>query len=415
MNLKINTSRLWNRLMKMGEIGATPDGGVCRLALTEEDRLGRDLFVSWCEEAGCKVTVDVLGNIFARREGRNPEKKPVLVGSHLDSQPTGGKFDGVLGVLAALEVLETLNDHGVVTEAPVEIVSWTNEEGARFAPAMLASGAYAGIFTREFVESRTDKQGVSYLEALKAIGYRGDRQLGSVDYKASLELHIEQGPVLEASGMSVGLVTGVQGIRWYNLTIRGVEVHAGPTPMVYRKDPVQSLIGALRAIYDLAGQYGPDARITIGSIKTTPGVHNTVPAVVEVAVDLRHPDSETLASMDRSLKQIVKESGMTSETGFELEEIWHSPPVHFDQGCIKALRDAAEASGQEYLEMVSGAGHDSVYLSKVMPSAMIFIPCRGGLSHNPQEHIEIQHAEDGVNVLLHAVIQLAGLKEKVSV
>lgn len=403
----INTDRFWTRLMQMAAIGATPKGGVCRVALTEEDRRGRDLFISWCEQAGCAISVDELGNIFARREGRDPALPAILLGSHLDSQPTGGKYDGALGVLAGLEVIDTLNDLGIKTPMAIEVVSWTNEEGARFAPAMLASGAYAGVFTREFAETRTDREGISLKSALEAIGYNGDRKLGEGNYAAFLELHIEQGPILEAENKTAGIVTGVQGIRWYDLEVVGKETHAGPSPMSFRIDPVRSVLTILQEIYALADAFGTDARVTIGEIKTIPGVRNTVPGNVKITIDLRHPVKEELDSMDRCLKEIVARAAKEHKAAFKLNEVWYSPPVAFSASCIDSLKKGAARLEIDTLEMVSGAGHDSVYLSKVMPAGMIFIPCRDGLSHNELEHIEKEHAEAGANLLLQGVLELA--------
>ena len=404
--LAIDSSRLWSRIMEMARIGATDKGGVCRLALTEEDRIGRDLFIKWCENAGCSVTIDELGNIFARREGKDPMLPAVLIGSHLDSQPTGGKYDGTLGVLAGLEVIETLNDKNIETECAIEVVSWTNEEGARFTPAMLASGAYAGVFTKEFVENRIDNDGVRFIDALQNIGYKGERKLGSGNYKAALELHIEQGPVLEAKNIPVGIVTGVQGIRWYDLVVKGSEAHAGPTPMSFRKDPVKDLLPVLGEVFALADKFSPDARVTIGAVKSFPGVRNTVPGELEVTVDLRHPETEVLEAMHEHLQEIVQNGNSSANSQFELSEVWNSPPVYFDEACVDALREAARETGTKMLNMVSGAGHDSVYLSKVMPAAMVFIPCRDGLSHNELEHIEKEHAAAGTNVLLNAALKL---------
>lgn len=407
-HISINPERLWSRIQEMARIGATPGGGVCRLALSEEDRQGRDLFVQWCRQAGCVVQVDVLGNIFARREGARPELPAVLLGSHLDSQPTGGKYDGAYGVLAALEVAETLNDHKISTEAAIEIVSWTNEEGARFTPAMLASGAYSGVFTEEFVLGQRDQDGISFEQALNAIGYRGEKLLGADRYKAALEVHIEQGPVLEAEQLPIGVVTGVQGIKWYDLRIQGKEAHAGPTPMSFRQDPVRSLIKVLELAYGLAERYAPDAKVTIGQIQAGPGVRNTVPGHLELTLDIRHPDSLILDQMDGQLKTELEELAGNSHTVMAIKEVWHSPPVNFDQRCICAVSRAAEKLGLPSKKMVSGAGHDSVYLARVMPVGMIFIPCRDGLSHNELEHIEVEHATAGANVLLHAALELAG-------
>lgn len=407
--ITVNGDRLWRRLMQMAAIGATPNGGVCRVALTEEDKKGRDLFVKWCKGLGCTIEIDAIGNIFARRAGQHEQLPPVLIGSHLDSQPTGGKFDGVLGVLAGLEILETLNDHHITTQHPIEIVSWTNEEGARFAPAMIASGVFSGDFTLDYAYGREDKNGKKLGEELEKIGYKGPLPVGNRSYKATFELHIEQGPILEAKQKNVGIVTGVQGIRWYDLIVTGKETHAGPTPMDLRKDPVKGAIPVLTAIYDLAQKYSPEARLTIGYLDARPGVRNTVPGQIKVAVDMRHPNETDLTAMHKDLRTIVRHAESEGKLGLELTEIWYAPPVAFDDNCIQAVRKAARALGTHTLEMVSGAGHDAVYVSKVAPTSMIFIPCKDGLSHNEQESAKQEDVTAGTNVLLHAVLDMAGI------
>ena len=288
-NIRINGERLWSHLMELAEIGGTPAGGVCRVTLTEEDRLGREWFIHKCQELGCTIEIDSMGNLFARRKGKDSARLPVMMGSHLDSQPTGGKFDGAYGVLAGLEVLQTLSENNIVTAAPLELVSWTNEEGARFAPAMIGSGVFAGEFSLEYAYSQEDKEGVHLGDALQEIGYVGEASLGDRPYAATFELHIEQGPILEAEEKSVGIVTGVQGIRWYDLVLEGEETHAGPCPMSFRRDPVRLAITALEEVYQLSEKYAPDARVTIGEIKASPGVRNTVPGTLKITIDLRHP------------------------------------------------------------------------------------------------------------------------------
>jgi len=407
-SMRINHQRLWDRLMAMAEIGGTAKGGVCRVALTEEDKAGRDCFIRWCEAAGCIVEIDQIGNIFARRAGLDSSLPPVLVGSHLDSQPTGGKYDGAYGVLAALEVIETLNDHHILTRHPIELVSWTNEEGARFTPAMIASGVFAGAFSLEYAYSRVDKEGRLLGEELERIGYKGSLPVGNRPYSATLELHIEQGPILEMENKSVGIVTGVQGIRWYDLVLTGKETHAGPSPMRYRVDPVKAAVPVLNQLYALAEQYGEQARITIGYLDASPGVKNTVPGTLTISVDLRHPDDAVLSAMDAAFKGIVAAESLQSKVDFDLREIWYSPPVAFAPRCIQAVRNALKILDVPSMEMVSGAGHDSVYISRVAPTAMIFIPCKDGLSHNELESVEQQDATNGANVLLHAVLELAG-------
>ena len=403
--LKINGDRLWNNLMTMAKIGATPKGGVCRVALTQEDKIGRDLFIEWCKKAGLTVAIDKMGNIFARRAGKNNDLPPVMIGSHLDSQPTGGKYDGVYGVLAGFEVIETLNNHNIITEHPIEIVSWTNEEGARFAPAMIGSGVFSGDFTLDYGYNRADKEGVLLGAALQEIGYVGDTPMGNRPYKATFEVHIEQGPILEAEGYSVGIVTGVQGIRWYDLILTGKETHAGPSPMSYRVDPVKAAIPILAELYGLADKYAPDAKVTVGYLDASPGVKNTVPGKLIVSIDLRHPDAQILAKMDAELKIIIdKNKGKVKS---DLQEIWYSPPIAFDANCIAAVRRASQELKIPALEMVSGAGHDAVYVSKVAPTSMIFIPCKDGLSHNELESAKKEDVIDGGNVLLHAVLVVA--------
>ena len=405
--IQINGERHWDRLMEMAKIGATAKGGVCRVTLTDEDKEGRDLFVKWCKEAGCTVHIDQLGNIFARRPGKNEALPPVMIGSHLDSQPTGGKFDGVYGVLAGLEVVETLNDQGVETEYPIEVVSWTNEEGARFAPAMIASGVFAGEFSLEYAYARTDKKGFTLGDELQRIGYMGDLPIGNRPYSATFEIHIEQGPILESEEKPVGIVTGVQGIRWYDILLTGKETHAGPSPMSYRIDPVKASIPLLSGLYQIADRYSPHAKVTIGYLDANPGVKNTVPGTLTVSLDMRHPDADILSQMDQDLKKIVNEQSQQTEVMFEIDEIWYSPPVVFDQNCIQAVRKATEVLNIPAIEMVSGAGHDAVYVSKVAPTSMIFIPCKDGLSHNEMESAKKEDVIAGSNVLLHAVLQMA--------
>ena len=406
--LRINGERLWQRLMTMAEIGATPKGGVCRVALTEEDRQGRDLFIQWCRQANCTISIDQMGNIFARRAGLNNDLPPVLAGSHLDSQPTGGKFDGVYGVLAALEVVETLNDQQIQTNAPLEIVSWTNEEGARFAPAMIASGVFAGVFDLAYGWSRKDGDGHTIGEALQQIGYMGETPMGNRPIKAAFELHIEQGPILESASKAVGIVTGVQGIRWYELIIEGKETHAGPTPMSHRRDPVQGMIPILNRIYELAAKHAPHGRATIGNIEAEPGVINTVPGRLRIKVDFRHPETAVLAEMHTTLQQIVSSECAARQLNGQVKQIWYSPPVAFDPECIAAVREAAKRVDLSAMEIVSGAGHDAVYLARVVPTSMIFIPCKDGLSHNELEDASKEHVIGGTNILLHAVLAQAG-------
>ena len=409
-NLSIDRERLWASLMEMARIGATPKGGSNRQALTDLDREGRDLFVRWCREAGLTVTVDRMGSIFARRPGRDPDAPPVLAGSHLDTQPTGGKFDGVFGVLAALEMVRTLNDHGVETDAPIEIVNWTNEEGARFSPPMVASGVFAGVFTLEEGQAKADAEGRTIGEELRRIGYEGEMECTGRAYAAYFEPHIEQGPILEREGKTIGIVTDAQGARWYEATVTGQEGHAGATPMEMRQDALvvaARLVGEIRRI---GLDHAPLGRATVGILKVSPGSPNVVPGSVFFMVDLRHPDAGVLEEMHMALRETVERTAAELETPVDLKEIWYSPPVMFDHSCVDAVREAARAYDYSAREIVSGAGHDAVYAQRVVPTAMIFIPCEKGLSHNEAENVTPEDVAAGCNVLLHAVLSRAGAR-----
>ncbi len=406
--LRVDGGRLWSRLMEMARHGATEKGGVCRLTGSDEDKAGRDLFVGWCEAAGCTVTVDKIGNIFARRPGRNGDGAAVLAGSHLDSQPTGGRFDGVYGVLAALEVVESLNDHGIETAAPVEIAAWTNEEGARFAPAMLGSGVFAGVFGLDDTLAIADKAGKTLGAELRRIGYAGEAAPGARAIRAAFEVHIEQGPILEREGKTIGVVQGVQGMRWYDLVIEGQEAHAGPTPMEGRRDPFQGLMHVLPDLYALATDRAPWGRATCGDIAASPGSRNTVPGRLTTTVDLRHPDQHVLEEMEQGLRASVERHCAALGLAGRLETIWDSPAVQFDPTCIAAVRAGVAATGYSAMDIVSGAGHDSVYLARIVPVGMIFVPCEGGLSHNEAENAAPEDIAAGCDVLLHAVLAQAG-------
>jgi N-carbamoyl-L-amino-acid hydrolase len=403
-SLKVNGQRLWDSLMTMAKIGATPKGGVCRLALTDLDREGRDLIVSWAKEAGCTISVDQMGNVFMRRAGRNLDALPVITGSHADSQPTGGRFDGIYGVLGGLEVIRTLNDHAIETEHPIEVVIWTNEEGSRFAPAMVASGVFAGVFTLEYGLSRKDVDGKTIGEELRRIGYAGDVPCCGRRLHAAFELHIEQGPILEAENKTIGVVTDAQGQRWYEITLTGQEAHAGPTPMPRRKD---ALLGASRVV-DLVNRIGLDhaplACATVGMMQVHPNSRNVIPGRVFFTVDFRHPDDAVLAQMDAELREGVARiaDGIGLQT--ELEQIFYYAPVAFDAACVKSVRAAAERFGYSHRDMVSGAGHDACYLSQVAPTSMVFVPCVDGISHNEIEDASQEWIEAGANVLLHAML-----------
>ena len=393
----------------MARIGATPAGGVRRLALSDEDRRARDLFRDWAWALGLPVLVDGIGNMFARRAGTDETRAPVVLGSHLDSQPTGGRFDGPLGVLAALEVVETLDAHGAATTAPIEVANWTNEEGARFPPAMMGSGVFSGRFELEAVLATADPEGVTVAEAIDRIGYRGPAPTGGRRLGAHLELHIEQGPVLEDEGCDIGVVTGVQGTRWFDLTIIGEEAHAGPTPMTRRTDPVAALGPALVALYDrVEREFAPDGRLTLGVLAAAPASRNTVPGRVRASLDIRHPDGGALDDMEACVREEAARACAARGAAWRLDAVWRSPPVGFAERCISAVREAAELCGYRSRPIVAGAGHDSVHTSDVTPTGMIFVPCEGGVSHNEAERITPQQAEAGANVLLHAALRLAG-------
>ena len=405
--LKINGDRLWGSLMEMAKIGATPKGGVCRLALTDLDRQGRDLFVRWCREAGCTVKVDRMGNIFARRAGRNNDLAPVGTGSHLDSQPTGGRFDGVYGVLAGLEVIRTLNDLGLETERPVEASVWTNEEGSRFAPAMVASGVYAGVFTLEYGLSRADADGLTMGEELQRIGYAGTEPVGGRAVHAFFETHIEQGPILEAEGQTIGVVTDAQGQRWYELTLTGQDSHAGPTPMPVRRDALLGAARVIQLVNEIGLKHAPRAVSTVGMINSYPNSRNVIPGRTFLTVDFRCPDNDELARMDAELKEGVARIAAQGRLEFDLKQIFQYDCVHFDESCVAMVRAGAQALGYSTRDIVSGAGHDACYLSQVTPTAMIFVPCIGGISHNEIEDAKPEWIEAGGNVLLQAMLAKA--------
>ncbi|UCH47221.1 MAG: Zn-dependent hydrolase [Betaproteobacteria bacterium] len=406
--IKANSERLWKRLMEMARIGATPAGGCNRQTLTDEDRQGRQLFESWCEAAGCSIEHDQMGNIFARRPGENNDQPPVLIGSHLDTQPTGGKFDGVYGVLAGLEVVESLNDRNVSTAHPIDIVVWTNEEGARFSPAMIGSGVFAGEFDLAYGLSRRAKDGTTIGQELQRIGYAGPRPCRHYPIKAAFEAHIEQGPILEDKGVQIGIVTGVQGMRWYDIELHGAAVHAGPTPMTSRRDPVRAMHAILAELYRLAEQTGPAARVTFGDVRVEPGSRNTVPEKIVLTLDLRHPEEEVLSKMEHRISEIVASESASANVEGIVHNEWKSAAIQFDEGCIQAVADSASALDYPAMRIVSGAGHDSVYLSKVAPTSMIFVPCKQGISHNERESAKKEDLAAGCDVLLNAALSMAG-------
>jgi N-carbamoyl-L-amino-acid hydrolase len=410
-NLRINGERLWDTIMEMAKIGPGVKGGNRRLTLTDVDRQGRDLFRSWVEKAGCKLAVDTMGNMFARREGADPLLPPVMVGSHLDTQPTGGKYDGVLGVLSGLEIVRTLNDLGIKTKHPIEVVNWTNEEGSRYAPAMIASGVFAGVYTQDYAYGLKDSEGKLFGEELKKIGYVGGEPVGKRPLKAFFELHIEQGPILEAESVDIGVVTHGQGQRWFDVKLTGFESHAGTTPMPRRRD---ALVGAARlveAVNDIALKNAPHAVGTVGVLNPYPGSRNVIPGSVSMTIDFRHPVDTTLSEMKEALSKAVETICADGKLTAEVEEVFYYAPVEFDRDCVAAVRRAAERLGYSHRDIVSGAGHDACYVARVAPTSMVFCPCVDGISHNEEEEIHPQWATAGAEVLFHAVVETAEIVE----
>jgi N-carbamoyl-L-amino-acid hydrolase len=408
-NLTVNGERLWASLMELARIGATEKGGVCRLAASDLDAEARRLFIRWCEEAGCTVAVDRIGNIFARRPGRNPALPPVMAGSHLDTQPTGGRFDGAYGVMAGLEVLRSLNDLGYETEAPLEIVAWTNEEGSRFSPAMVGSGAFTGVFKLDDALSTRDNNapGLTLGGELERIGFAGPAPVGGRPVAAYFEAHIEQGPILEAAGLPVGIVTGAQGQRWYEITVTGQEAHAGPTPMPRRRDALVGAAGMIDAVNRIGHAHAPYACATVGFVQVSPNSRNTIPGRVFFTVDFRHPEDTVLTRMDQELHAACAAAAASQNLEAAVEEFWYFPPTPFDPALVAAVRAAAAAQGYAHQNIVSGAGHDAVYMARIAPSAMIFVPCVGGISHNEIEDAKPADLTAGCNVLLNAVLEAA--------
>ncbi|MEY8828234.1 Zn-dependent hydrolase [Sedimentitalea sp. XS_ASV28] len=409
MQLHINADRLWQNLMDIAQIGGTTRGGCNRQALTDLDIKGRTLFASWCTPCGFDITYDAVGNMFARMKGRDDTLPPLVIGSHLDTQPTGGKFDGVLGVLAGLEVMRVLSENDLVPERPVEVACWMNEEGARFAPAMMGSGVYSGMVGLEEIRASKDHDKVSVGEELDRHGYAGMPHPTDKIIHSYLELHIEQGPVLEREDKTIGIVTGAQGIRWYDISISGQEVHAGPFPMAMRRDPVAALPALLQGVRDI-GTIDTHARATIGQLNASPGSRNVVPGEVSLTVDLRHPNEDTLTEMHSSLEALLERLQRDlAELDIRSNLIWHSPVVAFDPTLIDAVRKGVAGHGYSHLDLVSGAGHDALMVARKVPTTMIFIPCRDGLSHNEAEHTEPYQVEAGANVLLSAACNILGL------
>ncbi|CAN7527667.1 Zn-dependent hydrolase [Acidovorax delafieldii] len=407
-NLRINGERLWDSLMELAQIGATPKGGVCRLTLTDLDKQGRDLVTRWAREAGMTVTIDKIGNGFMRRPGRNNNLPPIMTGSHIDTQPTGGKFDGNYGVLAGIEVVRTLNDHGIETEAPIEVAFWTNEEGSRFVPVMMGSGVFAKAFTLEHAYAATDTEGKTVKGELERIGYIGDQEPGDHPIGAYFETHIEQGPVLEDNDKTIGVVSGVLGIRWFDCTVTGMEAHAGPTPMALRKDALLAATRIMQDVVAAAHRHPPHGRGTVGMVQVFPNSRNVIPGRVKFSIDLRNSTDALVDAMAAEVKafadQVAKEHGVQ----VHIEMVSSYPAQLFQPECVQAVGRAAAKLGYSHMPAVSGAGHDAVYMAKLAPSGMIFIPCKDGISHNEIEDAKPEHIEAGCNVLLHAMLERAG-------
>ncbi|WP_264213851.1 Zn-dependent hydrolase [Leisingera thetidis] len=410
-NLKINGDRLWDSLMEMARIGPGVAGGNNRQTLTDEDGEGRALFQKWCEEAGCTMGLDQMGNMFARREGTDPEALPVYVGSHLDTQPTGGKYDGVLGVLGGLELIRSLNDMNIRTKHPVVVTNFTNEEGTRFAPAMLSSGVFAGIHTQDWAYGREDAEGKKFGDELKRIGWRGEEETGARKMHAFFELHIEQGPILEAEGKDIGVVTHGQGLSWTQVTITGKDAHTGSTPMPMRRNAGLAMARILEAVDEIAWSHAPHAVGAAGHIDVYPNSRNVIPGKAVFTVDFRSPDLDVITDMENRLREKATQIAEAMEVEIAYEKVGGFDPVSFDEGCVAAVRNAAERLGYSHQDLISGAGHDACWINRVAPTAMVMCPCVDGLSHNEAEEISKEWAEAGANVLFHAVVETAEIVE----
>ncbi len=408
----IDGDRLWERLMTLARIGATAKGGVCRLALTDLDRQGRETFMAWARELGCTLRVDAIGNLFARRAGSDDTLAPVATGSHLDTQPTGGKFDGNYGVLAGLEVLQALNDAGVRTRAPLEVCVWTNEEGSRFVPVMMGSGVYAGAFTLAHALAAKDAEGISVAQALQAIGHAGPAPAAVADgaprFAAYFEAHIEQGPVLEDAGVTLGAVTGALGQRWYDITVSGMEAHAGPTPMKLRRDALLPAAALVQKVNAIALAEQPHGRGTVGNLVVHPNSRNVIPGRVRFSVDFRHADDAGLDRMDAALREAAAQLPSPG-IAIGIEPVVYFPAQPFDAALIGRVREGAQRAGLSCMDIVSGAGHDAVFVARMAPTAMIFVPCKDGISHNEIEDARPEHLAAGAEVLLQAMLATAGL------
>ena len=406
-NMKINGDRLWDSLMEMAKIGPGIAGGNNRQTLTDDDAEGRLLFKKWCDAEKLAMGVDQMGNMFAAREGTDSSALPVYVGSHLDTQPTGGKYDGVLGVLGGLEIIRTLNEMDVKTRHPIVVVNWTNEEGTRFAPPMLASGVFAGMHTQDWAYSRKDVDNKSFGDELKRIGWCGDEQVGARKMHAFFELHIEQGPILEAEGIDIGVVTHGQGLNWIQVTLTGRESHTGSTPMPMRKNAGLGMARITELVHKIAMENQPQAVGAIGQCNVFPNSRNIIPGKVVFTVDFRSPSFETQDSMEKALNEGAKRIAKELDLDIEMEKVGHFDPVTFDQGCVDSIKKASDRLGYSRREIISGAGHDACWINRSAPTAMVMCPCIDGLSHNEAEEITKDWSTAGANVLFHAVVETA--------
>jgi beta-ureidopropionase / N-carbamoyl-L-amino-acid hydrolase len=405
--MRIDRARLEGTIEELGRVGATERGGLTRLALSDADRRGRDLMVGWMRQAGLRVTVDQMGNIFGERAGE-PGLPPVMMGSHVDSVPTGGKYDGQLGVLCALEVIRTLDDQRARTRHPVTLVIFTNEEGARFQPAMIASGVMAGKIALEDAYNARDKDGLRLVDELERIGYLGAEPCVPRPLRAYLELHIEQGPQLEEEGLSVGVVEGIVAIAWSRLTIHGVQDHAGPTPMRIRHDALVAAADVVAGVRGIARELGGELVTTVGNLTVTPNIVNAIPGRVTLSIDMRDPSDVTLDRARPRLDRLVADACRRQGVTYELDHYWRVPYTPFDRAVVDAVERAARALGARHRRILSGAGHDAQYMAAIGPTGMVFVPSRGGRSHCEEEFTPMADIEYGANTLLGAALDLAG-------
>lgn len=406
-NLRINGDRLWASIHEMAEIGPGIAGGNNRQTLTDEDGEGRHLFRKWCEGAGLTMGVDQMGNMFMTRAGTDPDALPVYVGSHLDTQPTGGRYDGILGVLGGLEIVRTLNDLDIQTKHPIVVTNWTNEEGTRYAPAMLASGVFAGMHTKDWAYEIEDAEGKKFGDELKRIGWCGEEEVGARKMHAFFELHIEQGPILENEGKDIGVVTHGQGLSWTQLTITGKDSHTGSTPMPMRKNAGLGMAKILQLVDEIAWSHEPNAVGAAGHIEVFPNSRNVIPGKVVFTVDLRSPDLATIQDMEKRLEAGAQKICDDMGLGVEFEKVGGFDPVTFDEKCVSAVRDAANRLGYSHRDIISGAGHDACWINRTAPTAMVMCPCVDGLSHNEAENISKEWSTAGAEVLFHAVVETA--------